>query len=85
MPYSDQQLRDAIDAVFHQFDTDNSGTLNGSDVVGSVINASLKHMNVGRSLSQQEVDALIAAGDQNGDGKIDKAELFEIFKQVVQN
>jgi len=27
MPYSDQQLRDAVDAVFAQFDTDNSQSL----------------------------------------------------------
>ena len=83
MSYSDQQLKDAVDAVFSQFDKDNSGTLDGQEV-SSLINAALKHMNAGRTASQKEVDALIANVDKNGDGKIGKVELFEIFKQVAK-
>ncbi len=30
MSYSDGQLRDAVDLVFNQFDTDGSGTLDPS-------------------------------------------------------
>ena len=52
MSYSDQQLRDAVDAVFVQFDTDHSGSLDPTEV-GNLINAALKHMNAGRQVSQQ--------------------------------
>lgn len=47
MSYSDQQLREAVDAVFNQFDTDKSGTLEANEV-SSLINAALKQINAGR-------------------------------------
>lgn len=52
MSYSDQQLRDAVDAVFNQFDADKSGSLDSTEVA-SLINAALTHMNAGRQVSQQ--------------------------------
>lgn len=82
MSYSDQQLRDAVDAVFDQFDADHSGTLDSNEV-GNLINAALKHMNAGRQVSQQEVNQFVKAVDSSGDGKIQKPELFEIFKRVL--
>ena len=82
MSYSDQQLRDAVDAVFNQFDTDHSGSLDATEV-SNLINAALKHMNAGRQVSQQEVNQFVKAVDSSGDGKIQKPELFEIFKKVL--
>ena len=84
MSYSEQQLKDAVDAVFQQFDKDNSGTLDSNEV-SNLINAALKHMNSPRVASQKEVDALISNVDKNGDGKIGKVELYEIFKQVSKH
>lgn len=52
MSYSDQQLRDAVDAVFAQYDKDHSNSLD-SEEVASLINAALKHLNAGRQVSQQ--------------------------------
>lgn len=82
MSYNDAQLREAVDAVFDQFDTDKSHTLDRKEVL-NLINAALNHMNAGRQATQQEVDALIQAVDTSGDGKIAKPELFEIFKRVA--
>ena len=83
MSYTEQQLKDAVDAVFQQFDKDNSGTLDSAEV-RSLVNAALKQMNANRSATEKEVDALIANVDKNGDGKIGKVELYEIFKQVAK-
>lgn len=82
MPYTDQQLRDAVDAVFAQFDKDNSQTLEVAEV-SALINAALSQMNAGRQATQQEIQGLINAVDKNNDGKIAKPELFEIFKRVA--
>lgn len=83
MSYTDQQLKDAVDAVFQQFDNDKSGTLE-ADEVSKLINAALKQMNANRSASQSEIAGLIKSVDKNGDGKIGKVELFEIFKKVAK-
>lgn len=71
MSYTDQQLKDAVDAVFQQFDNDKSGTLE-ADEVSKLINAALKQMNANRSASQSEIAGLIKSVDKNGDGKIGK-------------
>lgn len=82
MSYSNEQLRAAVDAVFAQFDKDGSNTLDQNEVA-NLINAALAHMNAGRSASQEEVNALIAATDKNADGKINKVELYNIFEKVA--
>lgn len=82
MGYTDQQLRDAVDAVFSRFDADNSGTLEVAEVA-NLINAALQQMGAGRQATQQEIQSLISAVDKNSDGKIAKPELFEIFKRVA--
>ena len=83
MGYSDQQLRDAVDAVFGQFDKDGSNSLDGNEVA-ALIGAALKQLGSDKGApSQQEVDAFIKAVDKSGDGKIQKPELFEIFRKVL--
>ena len=47
MGYTDEQLRNAVDAVFSQFDADNSGALDANEV-HNLINAAMKHLNAGK-------------------------------------
>jgi hypothetical protein len=47
MSYSDADLKAAVDAVFAQFDTDGSHTLDQQEVT-NLINAALKHMKANR-------------------------------------
>ena len=82
MSYSEQQLREAVDAVFDKFDADGSNSLDPKEVY-NLINAALSHMNAGRQATQEEVQALVDAVDKNGDGKISKPELLKIFQQVA--
>ena len=82
MSYSDQQLRDAVDAVFGQFDKDNSGSLDQQEVF-NLIQAALSKLGSNQQVNQQQVQQFIQAVDKSGDGKIQKPELFEIFKKVL--
>lgn len=84
MGYSDEDLRKAVDAVFGAFDADNSGTLEQNEVF-NLISAALKNMDppCNRDPTKEEVQALVQATDTSGDGKISKPELFNIFKQVI--
>ena len=82
MSYSDQQIRDAVDAVFGQFDKDNSNSLDSNEVF-NLINAAFSKMSVNRQVSQDEVNNFVKAVDTSGDGQIQKPELFEIFKKVL--
>lgn len=82
MPYTEEQLRAAVDAVFSQFDKDNSGTLEIAEVT-ELINAALNNMKAQRKATPEEVKGLINAVDKNNDGKIAKPELLEIFKKVA--
>ena len=82
MSYSEQQLKQAVDAVFQVYDKDNSGTLDKAEV-GNLINDALKHMGQNRTVSPAEVEQFVNAVDVNKDGKIEKPELFQIFKKVL--
>lgn len=82
MSYSDDQLRQAVDAVFSKYDKDGSNTLEIAEV-GALINDALAQMKSGRQASPQEVQQLVANVDSSKDGKISKIELFEIFKRVA--
>jgi Ca2+-binding EF-hand superfamily protein len=82
MSYSDQQLREAVDAVFGKYDTDKSNSLDANEVY-NLINDALAHMNSNKKVSQAEVNQFIAAVDKSGDKKIQKPELYEIFKKVL--
>ena len=82
MGYSDQQLRDAVDAVFGQFDKDGSNCLDQNEVY-NLINAAMSHMGEGKQVSQAEVQQFIQAVDKSGDGKIQKPELFQIFRKIL--
>ena len=82
MSYSDQQLRDAVDAVFNKYDTDKSNSLDANEVY-NLINDALTHMKSNRKVTQAEVNQFITAVDKSGDNKIQKPELYEIFKKVL--
>ena len=84
MSYSDDDLRNAVNAVFDAYDKDKSGTLEANEIT-QLINDALKHMGQGRQVSQAEVNQFISAVDKNNDGKIAKPELFEIFKRVISS
>lgn len=82
MSYTDDQIRAAVDAVFAKFDTDKSNSLDETETL-NLINTALSQMNAGKQVSQAEVQQFIKAVDTSGDNKIQKPELFEIFKKVL--
>ena len=81
---SDDQLRQAIDAIFNKYDTDKSGTLEQNEIF-QLINDAFKSLGRNREVSVQEVNQFISAIDKNGDGKIAKPELFEILKKLINS
>lgn len=49
--FSDQQLKEAVDAVFDAYDKDKSGTLDRNEA-GALINDAFKHLGHPRQVSQ---------------------------------
>ena len=83
MGYSDDQLRQAVDAVFGQFDKDNSGSLDEQETYALIV-AAMKHLDPSKEQpTQDDVKKFIAAVDKDGNGKIEKKELFTIFRKIL--
>ena len=78
---TDDQLRQAIDAVFQKYDVDKSNTLDLNELKG-VISDAFKQLGANRSVEMADVKKFINAVDKNNDQKITKSELFEIFKKI---
>ncbi len=72
---SDDQLKQAIGAIFGKYDVDKSGTLEGAEIF-NLINDAFKSLGRNRDVKPEEVNQFIKAIDKNGDGKISQAELF---------
>ena len=69
---NDDQLKQAIDAIFNKYDTDKSGTLEGEEVF-KLISDAFKSLGRSKDVEKQEVNQFVNAIDKNGDGKISKA------------
>lgn len=52
MSYSDDELRNAVNAVFDAYDKDKSGTLEAGEIT-QLINDALKHMGQGRQVTHE--------------------------------
>lgn len=50
-----------------------------------LINDAFKSLGRGKEVSQTDVKQFVNAIDKNGDGKIAKAELFDILKQLINS
>jgi Ca2+-binding EF-hand superfamily protein len=74
---TDQQLEDAINAVFGKYDVDKSDSLDFGEVKNLITDAFSK-------LNEEDVKKFAMAVDKNSDGKITRAELFAIFKQIIE-
>lgn len=79
---SDEQLKQAINAVFSKYDADKSGTLDFSEVKNVIADA-FKQIGTTRSVTNEDVKKLIGAVDKDNDFKITKPELLQIFKMLI--
>ena len=84
MSISDAKLREAVDAMFAKYETDGNQSLDYQEG-HNLINDALTHMNIGRQVSPAEVKQFIMAVDTFGDEMIQKPELFEIFKKMLND
>ena len=66
---TDDQLR----VIFKAFDTDNSGKIDASELLAALRKG-------GKKVSREDVDRLIAAVDENGDGEVDFDEFRAVFE-----
>lgn len=82
MSLSDEQLRQIVDVVFVRYDNDNSGALDREEVKRLVADV-FTQLDMHRLADPNEIDKFINSIDKNGDGLIQKPELFDIFKEML--
>lgn len=79
---TDDQLRQAVDALFKKYDTDKSGFLESPEVT-ILINDAVKNTCPKNKATEHQINQFISAVDTNGDGKIPKSGLFLILKSFI--
>lgn len=80
MSYSDQDITNAVNAIFDIYDKDKNGTLENDQITIWIDNA-LKHAGENLEAKKKDCELFISNADKDNDGKINKAELFEGFKK----
>ena len=68
--------------MFDQFDKDQSGSLDQQETY-NLICAALQKAGSDKKPTPEQVQGFVQAVDKSGDGKIQKMELYQIFKQVL--
>ena len=66
---NDDQLRQAIEAIFQRYDRDRSNSLDYMEIK-VIINDAFKNMGNGRQVTDEDVRKFVGAVDQNSDGKV---------------
>jgi|JI6StandDraft_1071083.scaffolds.fasta_scaffold15045_7 Ca2+-binding EF-hand superfamily protein len=78
---ADQQLRKYIEEIFRRYDSNKSGVLNAAETA-TFMNDLYMLMGMPIQIGLKEAQKLIREIDINGDGKLNKAELFAAFKSL---
>ncbi len=80
---NDEMLRHQIDHIFKKYDKDNSGTLDSKELAKFMTNL-YKSMGLKREATQEDALELIRKVDINGDGKMNKYEMYLAFKGMTK-
>lgn len=75
-------LKAYIDKTFDKYDTDKNGTLD-EDELTFFFNDLFRELNIPTTVNKQQSLEAIRSIDQNSDGKVDKKELFDAFKKML--
>lgn len=68
--------------MFRRYDTDNSGTLEWNEVTALLTDV-FRILGVDRKVTNDDVKSFSDTVDINGDGKISKTELYNIFRMMA--
>ena len=78
----DTEWRAIVDALWSQYDADNSGYLDKQEM-RPLAQAALAQVGYGEEIDQTVCDAFFAEVDNDGNGKIDKEELMKFMKSLM--
>lgn len=78
----DEFLKAYIDKVFNDYDVDRSGGLD-EDELTMFFNDLYKILNIQQVVTKEQSRQAIQSMDQDGNGVIDKKELFDAFKMLI--
>ena len=71
-----------MNEVFAKYDKDKSNSLDPKEVY-NIVKDYFANLDASKKVTQEEVDELVKFADKNGDGKIQRKELFGLFKKIL--
>jgi Ca2+-binding EF-hand superfamily protein len=76
----EKEFQEKLDAVFRKYDRDRSGALDYNETCELLADA-FKGTN--QKLSLKDLQTFVKATDKNADGKIQKHELYDLYKRIA--
>ncbi|KAJ3675589.1 hypothetical protein LUZ60_004631 [Juncus effusus] len=73
--FKENDSQDELREAFNVFDKDHNGFISASELRGVL-------MNLGQTISEDEVNEMIKEADANGDGQVDYAEFVKMMTQT---
>lgn len=81
MPYSDEQIREAVLKLFKKYDKNGTGYLEGAEM-DAVYNDLANELKNKKQFTDEEVKATMCTLDLNQDGRISLDELFVLMRKL---
>lgn len=78
-----ERISQAVEFAFSKYDTDNSGTLDESELK-EILKAVFTKMNIQREVNDQDVKKMVQALDTNSDGMISREEFRVLAEQCIK-
>ena len=79
----EERINQAIEFAFSTYDTDNSGTLDESELK-EILKAVFAKMNIQREVNDADVKKMVKALDANSDGVISREEFRVLAEQCIK-
>lgn len=81
MPFTDDQIREAVLRLFRKYDKDQSGYIEGYEVQAVIRDLSVE-LATKKQMPEQEIKKVLSTLDYNQDGRITLDEMFVLMRKL---
>lgn len=81
MPFTDDQIRQAVINLFKKYDGNNSGYIDGNQI-NPFLNDLSKELTSKKNFTPQQIQQALSTIDKNQDGKFTKDEVYVLMRKL---
>ena len=81
MPFTDEQIRQAVINLFKKYDKDNSGYIEAPEI-GPLCNDLGKYLSSKKQFTNEQINQVLSTIDKNQDGRLSLDEVYMLMRKL---